>query len=214
MQRTFPGRTFVAAILAILAAACSPPVDNPYTRIADAPLTRATLHAVTLVTTDDNLVNVLGSQGYTRLQFQANYPGAHRVHAALWGVPEEVAAAVAEFAPPPGGGPNLRVLVYQPGDRKPDADATPELQQAFFRNVLGTELPRWPDAALTAGAHIRSWSFMVRDVVDAAQRLRAAGIPVTFSPVGITTPMLGDHRIMATRAPDGTVIELVQTSAG
>lgn len=207
MQRIAP---FIAAVFL---AGCSPSANNPYAELPDAPLTRARLHAVTLATADDNLPRVLSSQGYTLLNFPTNYPGANRVHAALWGVPEEVAAAVSELAPPAGTGPNLRVLILLVGDREPRPEIAPEVQQAFFRNVLGTEMPRWPDAALSAGAKIQSWSFFVDDVVETSRRLRAAGIPVTFSPVRITTPLLGDHQLLGIRAPDGTLIELVQNAS-
>ena len=56
-------------------------------------------------------------------------------------------------------------------------------------------------------------TFFVADVAEAKRRMRAAGIPVSFDPVDITTAFLGDHRTMAILAPDGAVIELVQNHA-
>jgi hypothetical protein len=50
-------------------------------------------------------------------------------------------------------------------------------------------------------------------VVEANKRLRANNIPVVFDPVSITTAYLGDHKAMAIRAPDGTIVELVETMA-
>jgi hypothetical protein len=50
-------------------------------------------------------------------------------------------------------------------------------------------------------------------VVAAAKRLRANGIAVIYDPVEITTAYLGDHRTLAIRAPDGTVVQLVQSTA-
>jgi hypothetical protein len=50
-------------------------------------------------------------------------------------------------------------------------------------------------------------------VVEANKRLRANDIPVVFDPVSITTAYLGDHKAMAIRAPDGTIVELVETAA-
>ena len=205
--------SFVTTLAAAMLAACSGAKDNPYLNIADPPLTRATLHTVTLITANADLAAVMQGQGYTQLNFSSNYPGAVRVESAIWDVPEEVAAAVVHLAPPGGGGPNQRLLVTAPpADRKPGGP-DPEVMQAFFRNVLGTEMPRWPDAALTAGAHIQVWTFRIDDVLATAKRMRAAHIPVTFSPVDLTTAYLGDHRTMAIRAPDDTVIELVQTAA-
>ena len=202
-----------ATSAAAMLAACSGSKDNPYLNIADPPLTRATLHTVTLVTSNPALAATLQGQGYTALTFPSNYPGAVRVESALWDVPEEVAAAVVHLAPPGGSGPNQRLLVSAPPAERKPRELDPEVMQAFFRNVLGTEMPRWPDAALTAGAHIQVWTFRVDDVVATAKRMREAHIPVVFSPVGLTTAYLGDHRTMAIRAPDDTVIELVQTAA-
>jgi len=205
--------TLATTTIAAMLAACSGSKNNPYLNIADPPLTRATLHTVTLVTGNPDLAATMQGQGYTALTFPSNYPGAVRVESAIWDVPEEVAAAVVHLAPPGGRGPNQRLLVTSaPAERKA-RELDPEVMQAFFRNVLGTEMPRSPDAALTAGAHVQVWTFRIDDVVAAARRMREAHIPVVFSPVDLTTAYLGDHRTMAIRAPDDTVIELVQTAA-
>ena len=57
------------------------------------------------------------------------------------------------------------------------------------------------------------WTYLIPDVVGANERLRDNGIPVVFDPVAITTAYLGDHKAMAIRAPDGTIVELVETAA-
>jgi hypothetical protein len=36
---------------------------------------------------------------------------------------------------------------------------------------------------------------------------------VVFDPVAITTGYLGDHKTMAIRAPDGAIVELVETAS-
>ena len=51
------------------------------------------------------------------------------------------------------------------------------------------------------------------DIQLANKRLRESDIPVVYDPVRITTAYLGDHWTMAIRAPDGTIIELVETAA-
>jgi len=213
MQKSCFRRAFAPLLVAAMLAACSGAKDNPYLNIADAPLTRATLHTVTLVTASADLAATLQGQGYTLLAFPSNYPGALRVESAIWDVPEEVAAAVVHLAPPGGRGPDQRLLVTSPPAERKPREIDTKIMQAFFRNVLGTEMPRWPDAALAAGAHVQVWTFRIDDVVAAAKRMRAAHIPVTFSPVDLTTAYFGDHRVMAIRAPDDTVIELVQTAA-
>jgi hypothetical protein len=53
----------------------------------------------------------------------------------------------------------------------------------------------------------------VPDILDARKKLRANAIPLVTEPVGITTPYLGDQKSMSLRAPDGTIVELVETAA-
>ena len=50
-------------------------------------------------------------------------------------------------------------------------------------------------------------------MAETNERLRANDIPVVFDPVTITTAYLGNHKAMAIRAPDGTIVELVETVA-
>jgi hypothetical protein len=57
------------------------------------------------------------------------------------------------------------------------------------------------------------WTYLVPNVLAASKRLRESGIPVVYDPVKITTAYLGDHKTMAIRAPDGTIIELVETAS-
>ena len=115
-----------------------------------------------------------------------------------------------------GTGPHVRVLLVPAAApaAPPVTPVDPVVEQAFFRNVLGSDVPRLPgSAALPDGARVQVWTYFVNDVVAAKRRFREAGIPVTFDPVAITTAYLGDHRVMGIQAPDGTVIELVQNAA-
>jgi len=96
----------------------------------------------------------------------------------------------------------------------PAVDVDPDVEAAFFRNVLGVEVPRLPGSVkLQEGTRVQVWTYFVNDVVAATRRFREAGIAVTFNPVAITTAYLGDHRLMGIQAPDGAVIELVQNVA-
>jgi hypothetical protein len=60
---------------------------------------------------------------------------------------------------------------------------------------------------------IQAWTFLVPDILAASKRLRENGIPVIYDPVGITTPYMGDHKTLAIRSPDGTVVQLVESAA-
>jgi hypothetical protein len=130
------------------------------------------------------------------------------VEAALWNVPDPVAAQAALFMAPAGGGLDVRVLPMPPPAAAAPVDAATE--EAFFKNVLGTGVPHWP---LANHVSIQAWTYFVDDVLAASKRLRGAGITVVFEPVDTTTAYLGDHRTMGIRAPDGTVIELAQSRA-
>jgi hypothetical protein len=80
--------------------------------------------------------------------------------------------------------------------------------------VLGSDVPELPQGIEAAeGLRVRVWTYRVPDVVETNKRLRANNIPVVFDPVDITTAYLGDHKAMAIRAPDGTIVELVETAA-
>ena len=110
------------------------------------------------------------------------------------------------------GVPDVRVLVMEVAARGREADAA--TNRAFYRNVLGSEVPELPQGIEPAqGIRVQVWTYLVPSVVEANKRLRANNIPVVFDPVAITTAYLGDHRTMAIRAPDGTIVELVETAA-
>jgi len=198
--------------LAVTLLGCSPAADNPYSKIPDPPVVSASLHTVTVVSPDAALADVLQKDGFAPAAFPSNYPASVKVEALLWKVPEEAVAGASVFMAPAGKGPNVRLLVTSAPAPATPVDA--EVEKAFYRNVLGSDVPRWPGStALPPGARVHAWTYFISDVVAAKRRLRAAGIPVSFDPVDITTAFLGDHRTMGIVAPDGAVIELVQNSA-
>jgi hypothetical protein len=191
---------------------CSPRVDNPYATIKDAPLVRATPHTVTLVGSDAALVDRLRQDGYAPMPSVPNYPGSVRVQASLWKVPETVASAPVVLLAPAGRGLNIRLLAALPAE--PAEPAEPAVLEAFYRNVLGSDLPQWPGAfSLPSAARVQVWTFLIDDVLAARRRLREAGIPITFDAVAITTAYLGDHKLLGIVAPDGVIVELVETTA-
>jgi len=199
--------SFIAVLLG-----CSPAADNPYSKIQDPPLVSASLHTATVVSADAAPADALQKEGFTPAPFSSNYPASVPVEALLWKVPEAAAANPAVLMAPAGKGPNVRVLATAAPSAVTAVD--PDVEKAFFRNVLGNDVPRWPGRTpLPAGARVQVWTYFVTDVVAAKRRLHEAGIPVTFDPVAITTAYLGDHRTMGILAPDGAVIELVQNVA-
>jgi hypothetical protein len=208
MQTRNLRRALAPFAAAVLLAACTRSADNPYSKIQHPPLVHASLHTVTLVSDDPGVVERLRKDGYTPVPAGPNYPASIAVEAALWNVPDPVAAQAALFMAPAGGGLDVRVLPMPPPAPAAPLDAATD--EAFFKNVLGTGVPRWP---LAAHVGIQAWTYFVDDVVAASKRLRAAGIAVVFEPVATTTAYLGDHRTMGIRAPDGTVIELAQSMA-
>jgi hypothetical protein len=211
MQDTPIRRAYVTLFIAGWLAACSASTSNPYESLPGAPLVRAYLHTATLMVDDVTLIDRLQNQGWRYLSFPSNYPDAARYEALLWGVPEQVAAQHSMFAAPEGtGGPNVRVLIMPTSQRQ---RADPAVERDFFRNVLGTQVPQWPAGELPAGARVQVWTYVIENVAKADEILRKAGIPVTSAPVAFKSPYLGDHRSMAIRAPDGTVVELFQGSA-
>jgi hypothetical protein len=150
--------------------------------------------------------------GFTQVTLPPNYQQANAVEASIWSVPEPVAGGIQSFKAPKAGAPDLRLLVMPLAARGRKSDAATE--QAFFRNVLGTEVPAWPlPDQPTDNVRVQVWTYLIPDVVAANRRLRANGIPVIYGPVGLTTSYMGDHRTLAIRAPDGTVVQLVQTIA-
>ena len=199
-----------AVCVALVFAACGT-ADNPFAKIQDAPLVQGSLHVVTLVADTDAPARQIVADGFTEAQLPPNYQQANAVEASIWGVPEPVAAAARHFKAPPGKA-DLRLLVMPLAARGRKAEA--DVDRAFFRNVLGADVPGWPlSRPADDSVRVQVWTYFVPDIVQAGKRLRENGIPVIYDPVGITTSYLGDHRTLAIRAPDGTVVQLVQSSA-
>jgi len=212
MQSRNSRRALASISFAAFLLGCSPGVNNPYSKIQDPPLVSASLHTVTVVSPDAAPIETLQQEGFTLAPFPSNYPASVPVEALLWKVPAAAAANPAVLMAVAGKGANVRVLVTPATAAVTAVD--PDVEKAFFRNVLGSEVPRWPGSTpLPTGARVQVWTYFVADVVAAKRRLHAAGIPVTFDPVAITTAYLGDHRTMGILAPDGAVIELVQNAA-
>jgi hypothetical protein len=197
--------------LALAGAACGT-ADNPYSKFPDPPLVRATLHTVTLASDTDAIGELVRQSGYTAASFPPNYPQADSVEASIWGVPEPVVVKAGHFKTAAPGTPAVRVLVMPLAAK--GRTAASAVNETFFRNVLGTDVPQWPLAGAQPGnVRIQAWTYLVPDIVEASKRLRANGIPVIYDPVGITTAYLGDHRTLAIRSPDGTVVQLVEAAA-
>jgi hypothetical protein len=199
-----------APLVLFVLAACSDSKD-PWSQLANPPLTQGRLHTVTIAGDTARAREEAGAAGYTALAFAPNYPGALRVEASLWDVPEPVAAKAAVFDSP-GNGPDLRFVDMALAAHGMEASA--QRKRDFYRNVLGTDVPAWPDGiSRDPGLRVQAWTFFVPSVVEASRRLRENGIPVVYDAVAITTPYLGDHKTLAIRAPDGTLVQLVESSA-
>jgi hypothetical protein len=128
------------------------------------------------------------------------------------GVPLAAIENMGHFKAPTAADMGVRVLRMAPVARAAPADAA--VEKAFFRNVLGSDVPQLPAGiAAVASARVQAWTFVVPDVLTASKRMRKNNIPVVFDPVAITTAYLGDHKTMAIRAPDGAVVELVETAS-
>jgi hypothetical protein len=193
-----------------LLAGCSN-ANDPYAKIEGGPLIPATLHTVTLVTDAPGLTERLQAAGYAPLTLAPNYQAAIHVESVLWDVPEEAAGKVTVLKGP-AGAPDLRVLVTPLHAAVPVADAG--VVKSFYRNVLGTDVPQWPQSVARAdNVRVQVWTYFIADVVDANRKLRAHTIPALSEPVGITTSYLGDEKTMTLRAPDGAIVELVQAAA-
>ena len=205
-------RVLASLVLASSLIACSGSAGNPYSSLKDVPLVAGRLHTVTLVTDDATFAQTLEKKGFTAMSFNSNYPVSDRVQASLWSVPETVVAKVTHLKAQAAGAPDVRVLVMELAAKGRSADA--DTDRAFFRNVLGGEVPGLPEGIqATDGVRVQVWTYLIPNVLEANRRLRANNIPVVFDPVAITTGYLGDHKTMAIRAPDGTLIELVETAA-
>jgi hypothetical protein len=204
-------RALPALVLALAGIACGT-ADNPYEKFKDPPLVRAKLHTMTLASDTAAIAGQVGQGGFTAVTLPPNYPQADAVEAQIWGVPEPVAAKALHFSAATPDRPNVRVLVLPLAAR--GRTAAGEINEAFFRNVLGTDVPQWPLAsAQPEDVRIQAWTYLVPDILEASKRLRGNGIPVIYDPVGITTAYLGDHKTLAIRSPDGTVVQLVETAA-
>jgi hypothetical protein len=204
--RSLPG------LLLVLAGIACGTADNPYEKFKDPPLVQAKLHTVTLASGTGDFAEQVRRDGFVAATLPPNYPQADSVEAQVWGVPEPVAGKALHFMAPAPGQPNVRVLVLPIAAK--GRTAADDINEAFFRNVLGTDMPRWPLAsAQPAGVRIQAWTFLVPDILAANRRLRENGIPVIYDPVGITTAYMGDHKTLAIRSPDGTVVQLVESAA-
>jgi hypothetical protein len=216
MQAPDIRRLMLGITITLVAVACSRTADNPYTRLEDPPLVRATLHTVAVVCDSDAAAASITSAGFSEAPLPPNYQRADQVEASLWDVPEPVAARVRHFMASKPGMPNLRLLVMPLAarGRTADADADADVNAAFFRNVLGTTVPEWPLPGKPDDNHrIQVWTYLVPSLVEASKRLRENGIAVVYDPVSITTAYFGTHSTLAIRAPDGTVVQLVETAA-
>ena len=198
--------------LVLALAACSTS-DDPYSRIQDGPLAPATLHAVTLVTDGPALVEQLQKDGYTLLPLAPNYQAAIRVQSIQWQVPEDVAGKVAVLKGP-AGEPDVRVLTGAlPVMAAPAAPPEPAVMRAFYKNVLGVDVPQLPAKLKSApNARVQVWTYFITDILAVRRKLREHVIPVLTEPVHITTSYLGDEQSVTLRAPDGAIVELVQAA--
>jgi hypothetical protein len=201
----------VIAIPLVLALTACSSADNPYSKIEDAPLIPARLHTATLVSESSEVLEAAQKGGYTVIPLAPNYPAAIHVQSLQWDVSEDAASKVT-ILKAPGEGPNLRVLVAKLPPAAAPAD--PAVSKAFYRNVLGTDVPPWPEKVpRTDRVRVQVWTFVIADVLEARRKLRAHTIPTLTEPVGITTSYLGDEKTLTLRAPDGAIVELVQTAA-
>jgi hypothetical protein len=208
-RRVFRALLIPAACVTLLAG-CSNAGD-PYAKLPDPPLVQGHLHTVTLVSDDSKLAEQVQTDGYRRMPLPPNYPEADEVQGVLWDVPASVAKNATVYGAP-GAGPNVRVLVRPLPQAAPPADDA--VMRSFFRNVLGSDVPQWPEKVpRAANVRVQVWTYQVPSIVDARRKLRANTIPVVTEPVGITTPYLGDQKSMSLRAPDGSIVELVEAAA-
>jgi hypothetical protein len=206
-------RNFCRSLLVsswLLLAGCGN-ADDPYSRFPDAPLVSAKLYAVLLVSDDRAIVDTVAGAGWRPATLPPNYQQADAVQGGIWDVPEPVARAITHFKAAKAGVPDVGVLVMPLAAR--GRVAGDGINKSFFKNVLGTSVPAWPlPGAQPANVRVQVWTYLVPNIIEASKRLRANGIPVIYDPVAITTAYLGFHKTLAIRAPDGTVVQLVETT--
>ncbi len=204
-MQTLPVRRSFAVLLCVLVLAACARTDDP-------PILQANLRSVTLSSASDAIGARLQEWGYQPVAFATNYPGATRVHALLWNVPETVVEKALEFTATAAVPAHARVVNVDSSAERP-ATSDGDVKE-FYRGVLGVEVPRFPTSGeLPEGVRVHAWTFAIPDVLEARRLLRAANIPVIFNPVGLTTPMFGDHKMLAIRAPDGAIVELIEMAA-
>jgi hypothetical protein len=203
----------VLALFGLVAlASCNRAPDNPYAAIKDPPVVQARLHTITLAADSAEPAEEMQVKGYEQVAFLSNYPASIAVEASLWSVPEAVVEKADHWRAPSSIGTNVRLLRMPLAANGVAADSA--VEKSFYRNVLGTDVPGWPvGVERTPKVRVQVWTFLIPDVLAASKRLRENSIPVVFDPVAITTAYMGDHKAMAIRAPDGTIIELVETAS-
>jgi hypothetical protein len=198
-------RRSIAVLLCVSAlVACS--------RTEDPPILKARLVSATLVSADPAVATWAREAGYKQLSFAANYPGTVRMHAIMWGVPEAVVEQALEFSAPGKEPSHVRVLTAQLPTNSSPIEGNP---QSFYREVMGTDfMPGYPVVGKPPEAvRVLAWTYVIPDVLEANRRLRERNIPVVVSPVALTSPMFGDYKMLAIRAPDGELIELIEATA-
>jgi hypothetical protein len=205
LQRAFG----ISAVLFI--AACGS-ADNPYARLKDPPLVLARPYTVTLASDSEAIAEAVSKAGFTAVALPPNYQQADAVEASIWGVAEPVAARAQYFKAASPNDADIRLLMMPLAARGRTAE--PPVDQAFFRNVLGGEVPRWPlPGKQPENVRVQVWGYLVPDILVASKRLRENGIPVIYDAVSISTSYSGTHKTLAIRAPDGTVVQLVEATA-
>ena len=127
MQTSNFRRVLAGVLLTCLLFGCAGSTDDQYASLKDVPLAPARLHAVTVVTDDATLSQLLAKKGYTAMTFTSNYPASDRIEASLWSVPEPVVARAVHLKGPAAGAPDLRglqpadaLIVLPPGDSRMD----------------------------------------------------------------------------------------------
>jgi hypothetical protein len=209
IQNFLQGSLGISVLLLVAACGSS---DNPYARLKDPPLIQARLATVTLVSDSDSIVDALSKGGLTAVALRPNYQQADAVEASIWSVAEPVAAKARYFKAASHGNPDIRLLVMPLAARGRTAVAS--VDEGFFRNVLGSDVPAWPlGGTQPDNVRVLVWGYEVPSILDASRRLRENGIPVIYDAVAITTSYSGTHKTLAIRAPDGTVVQLVEASA-